>query len=74
MTASKPVKNHKLGSVSYGVRVSCECGWSSSTWYCKGARTQAFAEFNGHKERHRPISERIADASRISTLVKELTR
>lgn len=34
----------------YGFAVSCSCGWSSSTWYGKGARGTAYAEWHGHLE------------------------
>ncbi|MBM3564264.1 MAG: hypothetical protein FJX48_14275 [Alphaproteobacteria bacterium] len=56
---SKPIPNHKLASVSYGVTVACECGWRSSTWYGKGARSSAFAEFNGHRHDPRTIEQKL---------------
>lgn len=46
-----PPAAHKRASVSYGVCVSCTCGWRSSTWYGKGASAYAHGELHGHVEK-----------------------
>lgn len=43
---------HKLGGVNYGCSVRCECGWKSSVWMGKGARSEAFREWRWHQEQH----------------------
>lgn len=45
------VAGHKRANVSYGVSVTCECGWGSATHYGKGASGQAHAEWRGHVEK-----------------------
>jgi hypothetical protein len=40
--------NHKA-EFSFGVKCNCSCGWSSSTWYGKGSKRSASAEWHNHK-------------------------
>lgn len=51
-TRAKPVSGHKRASVSHGIRVNCECGWHSGTWYGKGASSNAHGEWRWHVEQH----------------------
>ena len=51
MAKEKPLKGHKLASFSFGVSVSCECGWRSGTWFGKGGRGSALGEWYSHKDR-----------------------
>jgi hypothetical protein len=34
---------------NYGAVCRCSCGWSSSTWFGKGARTNAASEWQSHR-------------------------
>lgn len=48
---SKTNPNHKC-RLSYGVSVSCSCGWSSqATAFGKGARNEALTMWHMHRER-----------------------
>lgn len=41
-----PQKN----GIAVGHQARCACGWSGSTWFTKGARDNAWAEYRTHKE------------------------
>jgi len=43
-------KLHKC-TIQYGASVSCACGWRSATWFGKGARANAYAEWRSHLEK-----------------------
>lgn len=43
----KTPKGHKC-HILYGAATRCECGWESSVWFGKGARSTAYAEWNHH--------------------------
>lgn len=49
-STSKTIPGHKRASVSYGVKVTCECGKSFGPWYGKGASGNAHAEWRLHLE------------------------
>jgi hypothetical protein len=46
------VNGHRREHVSYGVRVTCLCGWMSLTWYGNGASRSAHAELRHHIAEH----------------------
>lgn len=43
-------QQHK-GRPVYGVHYECSCGWTSATWYGKGAQRNAAAELADHKRK-----------------------
>lgn len=49
---TKPVAGHKCAGATLGVRVACECGWSTGYWCGPGARKEAYAEWRGHVAQH----------------------
>jgi hypothetical protein len=51
-TKPKPTPGHKCQGANFGVRVSCQCGWRSATWYGQGARSNAYGEWQGHVAQH----------------------
>lgn len=53
MGATKPLAGHKRERVSYGVDVTCECGWRSGTYFGKGASSFAHQEWRMHIDAHR---------------------
>ncbi len=53
MTKVKPVQGHKRSHMSFGVSVSCQCGWTSVTFYGKGARSEANGEWQSHANKFR---------------------
>jgi hypothetical protein len=57
-TKPKPMPGHKCRGASFGVRVSCECGWVSGTWYGQGARSNAYGEWQGHVAQHAKNEQR----------------
>ena len=50
---TKPTPGHRLTHWSFGVAVTCECGWRSCTHYGKGARGQAAGEWQQHIANHK---------------------
>lgn len=40
--------NHKA-EFSFGCSCTCSCGWRSSTWYGKGSKRDAAAEWRAHR-------------------------
>lgn len=53
MAKIKPMAGHKRDSVSFGVGVTCECGWRSNTYFGKGAAAEAHGEWHMHVDAHR---------------------
>ena len=49
--SKKPMPGHKLGAVNLGCMIRCECGWTSVTVFGKGARRDAYSQWEYHKER-----------------------
>lgn len=49
-TREKSPSGHKLARTNFGVSVRCQCGWSSTTYYGKGARGQALIEWRMHQD------------------------
>jgi hypothetical protein len=48
---ARKIPGHKRASVSYGVSVTCECGWRSATFYGKGANREAHTDWRIHVDR-----------------------
>jgi hypothetical protein len=44
----KKIEGHKRDRVSFGVSVTCECGWTSAIHFGKGAAKQAHNEWYWH--------------------------
>lgn len=55
MTAkrSKPTPGHKFQGSQMGFTSSCECGWTSATFFGKGARSEAVSDWQSHVARHK---------------------
>jgi hypothetical protein len=51
MIARRKTNPDHKASFSYGVHANCSCGWSSSTWFGKGAKGSAAAEWHSHREK-----------------------
>lgn len=47
----KPLPGHKLGAVSIGHMIRCECGWTSTTCFGRGSRADAYTQWEYHKEK-----------------------
>lgn len=47
---SKTNPNHKA-KFQIGVECVCSCGWRSAMWMNKGAKSNAAAEWRGHREK-----------------------
>lgn len=54
--------DHKAG-FSYGVIARCSCGWSGSTWFGKGAKSNAAGEWHWHREQRERDEAVAAGAS-----------
>ena len=67
---TKPLDGHKISQVSYGVSVTCECGWRSDTHYGNGARASADNEWRSHKTTHQWMDS--ADRKLLEMIDKEL--
>jgi nitroimidazol reductase NimA-like FMN-containing flavoprotein (pyridoxamine 5'-phosphate oxidase superfamily) len=50
MQRRKTDQDHKA-SFSYGVHCNCSCGWSSATWFGKGAKLSAAGEWHNHRDK-----------------------
>lgn len=50
MTQRKTNPDHKARFL-YGCACRCSCGWSSSTWFGKGSKSNAASEFRAHREK-----------------------
>lgn len=50
MARRKTDPDHKA-QFSYGVACSCSCGWSSATWFGKGAKRNASGEWHIHRDK-----------------------
>lgn len=50
MVAKTPDTTQHKCRFTYAVCARCSCGWTSSTWYGKGAQGSAAGEFRLHKQ------------------------
>lgn len=50
MAKDKPMPGRRLKGYTFGVAVTCECGWRSSTFFGQGARGNALGEWRWHKD------------------------
>lgn len=53
---SKTNPDHKA-RFSFGVMCSCSCGWTSATWFGKGAKYSAAGEWRYHREKCEAVKE-----------------
>lgn len=68
MTTRKTNPDHKA-SFSIGVQCTCSCGWQSSMWLNKGAKSNAAGEWHWHREKCEKV---LRDAKPLSEIIDKV--